>query len=194
MPDLKKIFLSILLFFVFSSFNSYAEIVKKVKIQGNERISPETIMVFGDIIVGKNYEIPDVNSLIKKLYNTSFFSDISAEIKNNVLTIVVKENPVINEIEFQGEKASKYKEKLREFLLLRENGAFVQSNIKTDINLIKEFYRSMGFYFVKIDAEVAKLDKNRVNLSFNIEKGDKAKIAKIYFLGDKKIRDRRFRT
>ena len=57
-------------------------------------------------------------------------------------------------------------------------------------DLIKEFYKSLGFYFVKIDADVEKLEKNRVNLLYLIDKGEKAKIAKIYFLGDKKIREK----
>ena len=62
-----------------------------------------------------------------------------------------------------------------------------------DINLIKDFYRSIGFYFVKIDVEIAKLEKNRINISYLIDKGEKAKIAKIYFLGDKKIREKKLR-
>ena len=51
----------------------------------------------------------------------------------------------------------------------------------------------MGFYFVKIDIEIEKLKKNRVNLIYTIDKGEKAKISKIYFLGDKKVRDKRLR-
>ena len=51
----------------------------------------------------------------------------------------------------------------------------------------------MGFYFVKIEAEIAKLDKNRVNVSYSINKGKKAKITKIYFLGDKKVREKKLR-
>ena len=51
----------------------------------------------------------------------------------------------------------------------------------------------MGFYFVKSDAEVENLEKNKVNIVYTIDKGEKAKIAKIYFLGDKKIRDKKLR-
>ena len=76
MPGLKKIFAVIVLYIIFSNVNSYSEIVNKVEVKGNVRISPETIMVFGDISVGKDYNIADVNSLIKKLYSTLFFSDI----------------------------------------------------------------------------------------------------------------------
>ena len=193
MINLKKIFTSIILFFIFLSAHSHSEVVKKIEIKGNERISAETITIFGDISVGKNYEISDINSLIKKLYDTTFFSNISVVVKNNILSVTVKENPIINSITFEGEKAKKYKEKIRELLSLRENSSFVENNIKSDINLIKDFYRSIGFYFVKIDVEIAKLEKNRINISYLIDKGEKAKIAKIYFLGDKKIREKKLR-
>lgn len=189
----KKLYISIFLFFIFFFSNSYAEVINDIKVKGNKRISLETIIVFGDIAVGKNYENSDLNSLIKKLYNTTFFSDISVEIKNNILNISVEENPIINSLTFKGEKAKKFKEKIRELLLLRENGSFIESHVKRDINLIKDFYRSLGFYFVKIDAEIAKLEQNRINISYSIDKGDKAKITKINFLGDKKIREKKLR-
>ena len=80
-----------------------------------------------------------------------------------------------------------------EFLTLREKTSFLKNYIKSDINLIKTFYRQLGFYFVKIDLDVEKLKRNRVNLVYSINKGEKAKISKIYFLGDKKIRDKRLR-
>ena len=76
-------------------------------------------MIFGDISIGKNYETSDVNLLIKKLYESNFFSNISVKLKNNKLSIVVKENPIIDSIIFDGEKAKKYKEKIRELLLLK---------------------------------------------------------------------------
>ena len=194
MQRFRKICSFVLFFFIlFVNGNSFSEVVKKVEIKGNARISPETIIVFGDISLGKDYSISDVNSLIKKLYDTLFFSDISVSIKNNTLNIILKENPIIKSIIFDGEKAKKYIEKIRELLSLTENGPFVENNIKKDINLIKEFYRSLGFYFVKIDAEIATLEKNKINIQYIIDKGKKAKITRIYFLGDKKIREKKLR-
>ena len=188
-----KIFATLVLFlFAFSNISN-SETINSVEVRGNERISKETIVVFGDISLGKNYEINDINILIKKLYETTFFSNISAEISNQKLIITVIENPIINEVVFHGEKADKHKEAIAEYLTLRENTSFRSNYIKSDINLIKDFYRQLGFYFVKIDAEIEKLKKNRVNLVYSIDKGDKAKISKIFFIGDKKIRDKRLR-
>ena len=189
----KKIIFFIVIFLLFSQ-NSYSEIIKKVDIKGNERVSSETIIIFGDISLGKDYKASDINSLIKKLYETTFFSNISVSLKNGTLNIIVEENPIINTIVFEGEKADKYKEALLEMLTLREKTSYRGASIKSDINLMKEFYRALGYYFIKIDLDVVKLKKNRVDLLYRIDKGEKAKIAKIYFLGDKKIRENRLRN
>ena len=194
MQKLKKIFSVFLIFFLFNCFNSYAETVNKVEVNGNDRISLETVLIFADVELGKNYEADDVNLMIKKLYDTTFFSDISVELENGVLSFTVKENPIINTIVFDGEKAKKYIEAINEFLTLREKTSFREGHVKSDINILKEFYRQLGFYFVKIDLKVEKLDKNRVNLIYSIDKGKKAKIEKIFFLGDKKIRESRLRS
>ena len=77
MSFFRKICFFIILFSVFFNFNAYSEIVNKIDVQGNERISKETIVIFGDIALGKNYETSDISTLIKKLYDTTFFSNIS---------------------------------------------------------------------------------------------------------------------
>ena len=94
MTKFKKIFF-ILFVFLFLNTKSYSEIVDKVIVKGNERISLETILIFGDINIGQDYEAADLNLIIKKLYETTFFSNISAEIGNGELRIFVEENPII---------------------------------------------------------------------------------------------------
>ena len=189
----RKIYPLVFLLYILFSVNSFSEVVNKVEVKGNERIASETVLVFGDVSIGKDYGSDDISTLIKKLYDTNFFSNISVELINNKLSITVKENPIINSIIFKGEKADKYKEQITELLSLREKSSFVSNNIKGDVNQIKSFYRMLGFYFVKIDAEIEKLKKNRVNVVYTIDKGKKAKITKIFFLGDKKIRDKKLR-
>jgi outer membrane protein insertion porin family len=193
MTQFVKKFFIILLFFTIVQSTVTAEIVKSLKVEGNERISDETIIVFGDIAIGSDYSSADLNLLIKKLYESNFFSNISAEIKNGELSLIVAENPIIQSVEINGETARKYIRKINELILLKEKNAFVKNNLKSDINIIKEFYRSLGFYFVKIDVDMEILKKNRVNLIYTIDKGKKAQIAKIHFLGDKKVRDLKLR-
>ena len=140
----RKIYFLILLFSVFFNFHSYAEVVNKIDVQGNERISKETIAIFGDIFLGKNYEASDISLLIKKLYETSFFSNISVKLIDNKLIIIVEENPIVSSIIFKGEKTQKHQEKIKELLLVREKTSFVNSNIKREVNQIKSYYRMKG--------------------------------------------------
>tara|TARA_Y100000590_G_scaffold439515_1_gene563657 strand:- start:3250 stop:5496 length:2247 start_codon:yes stop_codon:yes gene_type:complete len=193
MPNFKKILCVFTFLFFALNLKAEAEVVNKVTAEGNERISLETIVIFGDIKIGDNYETPDINLLIKKLYQTNFFANISVELKNGILNIIVEENPIINSVVFEGEKADKYKEAISELLNLREKTSYIKNYIKTDVNMIKEFYRSLGFYFIKIDAEVEQLDRNRVNLIYKLDKGKKAKISRIFFLGEKKVREKKLR-
>ena len=190
MLNFKKIFFTIFIYNIFLISASYAEVIKKVDVQGNERISKETILIYGDVSIGKNYETSDLNLIIKKLFESNFFSNISVKLENNKLSIVVEENPLIDEIVFDG-AIEKHIEPMRELLILRDKSSFTENSIKHDINQIKSFYRVLGFYFVKIDTEVEKLEKNKVKIVFTIDKGKKAKISKIFFLGDKKLRDKK---
>ena len=80
------------LFYGFFIFKAYSEIVNKVQIEGNQRVSKETIVIFGDIKIGSNYESSDINLLIKKLYATKFFANVLVELSNNSLKITVEEN------------------------------------------------------------------------------------------------------
>ncbi len=194
MRNFIKIICSVVFSILFFSSNSFSEMVNKVKVIGNERIALESIIVFGDIKMGENYEAQDVNLLIKKLYETNFFSDIKIKIASGELVINVTENPIVNSIVFDGEKADKYVDALTPLLTLREKTSFVSTYVKSDINIVKEFYRHLGFYFAKINLNVEELSNNRVNLIYKIDKGEKAKIAKIYFLGEKKIKERKLRN
>ena len=82
-----------------------AEIIKKVEITGNDRISDETIVVYGDIKINDDYSRNDLNKILKNLYSTNFFETINLNLENNVLKIVVDEYPTINDIKIEGEQA-----------------------------------------------------------------------------------------
>ena len=148
MANFKKIIAFHILFFIFYNVYSYSEVVNKVDVQGNDRITSETIMIFGDIVIGNNYEESDVSLLVKKLYETRFFSNISVELANNKLTIVVEENPIVYSIIFKGEKAKKHVEKIKEFLLVREKSSYdnKRTNYTIFTNMNVAFYYTIAAY------------------------------------------------
>jgi len=170
-----------------------AEIIKKIEVEGNDRVSKETIKVYGDISVNQNVDNLKINEIIKKLYSTNFFENINVSVSNETLFIKVNEYPVINEIVIIGEKADKFKKAIKKNIQSKKNGPFIKSFIAEDEKIIKKIYQSVGFNFLEVKSKVENFSKKRVNLYFEIEKGDKTKITKIKFKGDRKIRDRRLR-
>ena len=186
---MKKILFIIL--FIFTSANS-AEITK-LEVNGNDRVSKETIKVYGDIKIPKNYDSNDINLIIKNLYETGFFENINIKLQNNTLIVNVKEYKVINEIIISGEKTKKYKEAMLELISSKKNGSYTKNKINNDVDIIKRLYSSIGFNFSQVTVREEDLGLNRINLYFVLDRGERSKIKKISFIGDKKIRDRRLR-
>jgi len=184
-----------LLCFFFINSYAFADVLKKIEVSGNKRISSETIKVYGEIQLNKDYQNDDINDVIKKLYNTNFFSNISTNFSNGVLKINVTENPIIYSIEINGEKAKKFKEEIFKMIYLKEKSSYIENFVKTDVEIIKNFYKSLGYYSVNVDVDKQKSEagENTLNLIFNVDKGERSKIKKIYFIGDKKIKSKRLR-
>ena len=192
----KKLLKFCLLFsLIFNMNNLYADILKRVDISGNKRISEETIKVYGDIEINKDYNNNDVNEIIKKLYQTDFFTNITTDFSNGVLKINVIENPIIYSIYIEGEQTSKFKDQIFKIISLKEKGSYIENYVKSDLEIIKNFYKSLGYYSVKASAQkqASNIGDGTLNLIFSIDKGERSQIRKIYFIGDKKIKSKRLR-
>ena len=183
---------TLLLTFLF--FSSKAEIVENIKISGNERISEETIKVYGDFKLKQDLNEQDLNNILKNLFSTNFFEDIKINLKNNILFVEVKEYPVINQIIIFGETSKRIRDQLKEIISIKENKAFIQSNVLRDVALIKKLYSSVGYNNSKVEIKTKNIDKNNLDLLIEINKGQESRIKSITFIGDKKIRDGRLRN
>ena len=183
----------IILYLILFTNHLSAEIINKIDITGNDRVSDETVKVYGDISINQNVDNIKINEIIKNLYSTNFFEDIKVSVSNNILSIKLIEYPIINEIIIVGETANKFKEQIKKQIKSKKNGPFVKSLISDDETTIKKLYSSLGFNFLEVKSKVEKFPNKIVNIYFELEKGEKTKISKINFKGDKKIRDRRLR-
>ena len=155
----------IILFCLFS-FNLAAEVIQKLEVKGNERISKETIRVYGEINIGEDFSPFELNEITKNLYKTNFFETIDLSLSKGVLEISVKEYPTINSISFQGEKRKDIRKTILEKLELKEKGSFIENNLAQDIEIIKKLYSSIGYNFSTVEAKIERFDNNRINLIF----------------------------
>ena len=190
----KKI-IKINVFLIFLTTFVFAEIINKVQITGNKRISNETIFVYGNIELNKDYTSIELNSILKNLYSTNFFKNIDMSIESSVLYLTVEENPIIESLSINGIKKKELTKLLLEKVSLKERNSFIDSLFLKDINLLTNIIKQYGYYFVKIDtSKVFDKQLNTVKIFYNVSLGPKAKISTIEFLGDKKIKDRKLRS
>ena len=173
---------SIIIFFIILTNVTFAEI-KKINIVGNARVSSATIesLVDKKII---NIDTIYINNLTKKIYDTDFFSDVKISFNQDVLTINVSENPIVNFFYINGVKDSDL-DQVNKIITLKENSIFSSSKLKKDIEATREFLNASGYYQASITPEVIKIDNNQINLIVNIDKKEISKIKNIYFIGNK---------
>jgi outer membrane protein insertion porin family len=187
-------FLKINFLVIFLSATSIAEVVNNIEINGNVRISEETIKVLGDITIGEDLNENDLNKIFQNLYSSDFFKDIVISLENNILQIKIVENTVIQSIFINGIKKKDLKAELFKILAVKEKNSFVPFNIETDRRVLINSLKSLGFYFVEVDSQLVTNTNNTVDIIYNINLGEKANIKKIKFTGDKKFKDRKLKS
>ncbi len=179
--------------FFLTSF-SVSKIVNDIQIFGNERIPDETILMFTETKIGDDLQNSDINIILKKLYETNFFENISVVYLNNILSIKVTELPLIQNLIITGVKAKKYKELITNNLNLKAKSSFNKSILSDEIKTIESLLRVQGFYFAKVETFIEELDNNLINLEYKIDMGDKSKISKISFIGDKIFKNKKLKS
>ena len=183
------------IFYLFLFFNiSNAEIVNKIVINGNERVSDETIIVFSAVKLGDTINAEKLNQIVKSLYDSNFFDNISTSLNNQELTITVKESPIINKVEFQGIKSKTLVESLSKNLSLKSRSSYNTYQLELDKLQIQNQLKNRGYYYSKIKIFTNIKDNNTLDLIYDINIGDKAKIKKITFTGNKKFKDSKLKS
>ena len=190
---LQSYIITFFLFFLFSSSSS-SEIIKKFSILGNERVADETIIMFSNLKIGEQISQNKLNKALKDLYYTNYFKNVEISSENQIIKIVVNENPIIQKIIINGIKKNKIKDKILEISSKIEKYPFVENKINEQVILLKNILRSYGYYFVKLETKINKNSNNTVDLIYNFELGEIAKIKKINFIGDKVFRDNTLRN
>ncbi len=179
---------------IFLSSISRAAIINDIKIENNDRISKETILTYGKIQLNKDYNDNDINQILKNLYETNFFENIEINIKKNILIIKVIENKIVQNVVINGIKSKSMQDAIIENIFSKNKAPFLITQVKQDVKKIKYSLDLMGYYFSKVDSKTKENNNNTVDLIFDIDLGEKAKISKIEFIGDKKIKNRTLRN
>ena len=189
--------LRLIFVFIFSNFFlliANAEIVKKIDVIGNDRISSKTIILFSNTQINEDIKDDDLNNIIKNLYETNYFKNVEVSLSNQVLSIIVEENSIIGNIEIKGVKAKRIKNLITDTIKIKSRSSFNQTILKKDKETISKILRGLGYYFSKVSIILEDQNENISNIVFDIDLGKKTKIRKITFTGDKFFKDNKLKS
>ena len=192
----RKYYNIILAFFIFIFIltnTSFAEVIKSIEINGNKRIPNQTIIMFADISEGQNLNPTDLNNILKNIYESNFFSNVSVNLIENILQINVNEFPIIENISYKGIKADKIKNVIFKDLKLKPRSSYNEIFLNEDKKKIQDSLRILGYFFSSVNISITQLDDNKVDLEYNVDLGKKSKIKKISFIGNKIFKDRKLK-
>ena len=184
------------LFFImfFLTVNAQAVVIKDIIVDGNNRVSKETIQIFADVKVGEDIDQNYFNVILKNLYKTNFFKNINLSLDSNTLKITVEENPIVQNYFIEGIKNKSLLKIIEENILFKEKSSFNINLINKDKNTILAILKKAGYYFSNVEIFTNNLEYNSIDLTYKINLGDKAKINKINFIGNKIFKDSRLKN
>ena len=183
-----------LLLIVFFYKSANAEIVKDIKIENNTRVSKESIIAFGNIKLGSDYNKSELNEILIELYKTNFFSNIKLKIVDGILIVNVEEKKIVQSVILEGIKSKENTSKILKVLKLKDKSPFDEFTAKQDVAKIKNSLNRSGYYFAKVDVKIKDNNNETLDVIFTIETGEKALINNIKFTGDKFYKDRKLRN
>ena len=189
-----KLILIPLCIFILSVNNLKAETVNQIIVEGNDRVSPETVIMFSGVSVNDDLSENNLNQVLKQLYGSNFFELVSVKIEDNILKIKVKEYPIIQNVIYEGIKSNEMLEEIKKEVNLKSRSSFNEILLIKDKDSISSKLKNLGYYFAEIDTSIEELSDNKVNLVFNISLNKKAKIKKISFIGNKIYKDKKLKS
>ena len=173
---------------------AWAEAVKKIEVTGSERIEEATVVSYMDLKVGDELDDAALNRALKSLFSTGLFADVNVEdAGSGVVHVSIVENPIINQISFEGNDKIDDDELLAE-IQMRPRQVFTRTKVQSDLARLNQIYRRQGRFSVNIEPKVIRLDQNRVDLVFEIDEGDVTVVKTIRFVGNKKFDDDKLRS
>lgn len=167
--------------------------IQEIEVTGAQRIEPDTVLSYLGLHIGDELSQNNLDYALKSLFATGLFADVSLGQEGDVLKVSVIENPVVNEIAFEGNDKIGDEELLAE-IRLRPRQVFTRTQVQGDVSRMHQLYHRNGRFAASIEPKVIKLDQNRVNLVFEIQEGAVTKVRSVRFVGNKRFDDSRLRT
>jgi outer membrane protein insertion porin family len=176
-----------------SAYAQSGGVIREVRVQGIERIEPETVRTYIPLRAGQIFDPRQIDTSLKALFATGLFSDVSIRREGDAVIVKVVENPIINRVAFEGNDVIENPALLTE-IKLRSRVVYTRTRVQNDVKRIQNLYQQQGRFAVQVEPKVIQQSQNRVDLVFEINEGEPTKIRKITVIGNKVYSDSRLRS
>jgi outer membrane protein insertion porin family len=163
--------------------------IRTLRVEGSQRIEPETVLSYTKLRVGIPYTTATLDQALVDLQSSELFADYSISgVESGDIVLRIRENPIINRVILEGNKAIK-SDKIQKELKLAPRQIFTRTAVRADVGRIVELYRRQGRFAAVVEPKMVSLDQNRVDIVFEITEGAKSKVRQINIIGNEKFSD-----
>ena len=166
--------------------------IREIQVVGNRRVEPETVRSYLRFSVGDAYEAGKADQSLRALFQTGLFADVKIDRQGSVLVVTVVENPVINQVAFEGNYEVE-KKTLEAEVQLKPRSVYTRAKVQADVQRILDVYRRQGRFAAAVEPKIIELEQSRVNLVFEINEGGATKVKSIQFIGNRAFSDSQLR-
>ncbi len=165
-----------------------APIIRRIEVVGTQRIEPDTVTSYLTVQVGQTYDGAKSDASLKTLFATGLFADARLDWDGSVLTVSVVENPIVNQVAFEG-NSKITTENLTKEVQIKPRNVFTRAKVQADVQRIIELYRRSGRFGATVEPKIIQRPQNRVDLVFELHEGQSTGVARISFIGNKVFED-----
>jgi outer membrane protein insertion porin family len=189
----KSFFSVILASSVLCTSSAFAEIIREIKVEGNNRVERDTIVSYLKLKKGEEYSSEKERESFSDLYNTNLFDNIYISHSSGIVTVKVEETLLVVKVNLIGNSRVKTSTIEKE-LVTHKGSSLSNSDLNLDVQKIKDIYRKSGRYAVNVKPRVEREENNRAIVSFEISEGPKTGVRYINFVGNKNYKDSELRS
>ena len=165
-----------------------------VEVSGNQRIEADAIKRVIKTQPGDIYNLKNLSADLKAIYAMGYFDDIQIDTETRrdgiIVTFKIKEKPTIRKVRFSG-VGKAYDEEEVEEVVTAKRGSILNINvIQNDIDRIIELYKEKNYHNVKVNYKIHDYKENQADLEYIIDEGEKFRIEKIRFEGNRAFSDK----
>ncbi len=172
---------------------AHAQTVRDIRVEGNRRVEPETVRSYLQFNVGDSYDPGKGNASLRALFQTGLFADVEIDPQGGGVYVVrVVENPVVNQVAFEG-NSEVDKATLEAEVQLKPRSVYTRARAMADVQRILDVYRRQGRFAASVEPQLIELEQNRVNVVFEINEGLATKVKGINFVGNHAFSDSQLR-